>query len=132
MKQKFKTGISVLNLIKRANLNINLVNDEFKIFKTKNIEVLNELNILAKYDGYLEIERQQILKQNALENMEIPENIDYGAMSGLRLEAREKLKQINPRSLGQAGRISGVSPADINILTIYLKKNKYKVGKQND
>ena len=61
----------------------------------------------------------------------IPEDLDYSALSGLRLEAREKLKQIAPRTLGQAERISGVSPADINILTIYLKRKQTK-GNNNE
>ena len=85
---------------------------------------MEELNIIAKNFGYIEIERKQIEKAKRDENILIPDNIDYGAMDGLRLEAREKLKRINPKSLGQAMRISGVSPADINILAIYLKKKQ--------
>ena len=85
---------------------------------------MEELNIIAKNFGYIEIERKQIEKAKRDENILIPDNIDYGTMDGLRLEAREKLKRINPKSLGQAMRISGVSPADINILAIYLKKKQ--------
>ncbi len=126
-----KTGISVLNLIKRPNIDIYKLNNEFKIFPEYPEEVLHELNILAKYHGYLEIERQQIERQKELENTVLPEDIDYSALTGLRLEARQKLKRILPHSLGQAGRISGVSPADINILTIYLKKRNIKEKSKN-
>ena len=117
-----KSGISVLNLIQRNNLDIFKVNEKFNFFKDFPFEVLEELNIIAKNFGYIEIERKQIEKAKRDESITIPDNIDYGAMDGLRLEAREKLKRIAPKTLGQAERISGVSPADINILTIYLKR----------
>ena len=120
---KIVTGISILNLIKRPNIDIYKVNDEFGIFGDLPDDVMLELNIKAKYHGYLDIEKQQIEKQKTLENMEIPENIDYSQMQGLRLEARQKLNAIRPMNVGQASRISGVSPADISILIIYLKKN---------
>lgn len=117
-------GLTVLNLIQRSNLDIFKVNNEFQYFKDFPKDVLEELNIIAKNFGYIEIERKQIEKAKRDENILIPDNIDYGTMDGLRLEAREKLKRINPKSLGQAMRISGVSPADINILAIYLKKKQ--------
>ncbi len=117
-----KNGLTVLNLIQRGNLDIYKVNNEFHYFKDYPSEVLDELNIIAKNFGYIEIERKQIEKAKHDESILIPDNIDYYTMSGLRLEAREKLKRISPTTLGQASRISGVSPADINILAIYLKK----------
>ena len=117
-----KNGLTVLNLIQRGNLDIYKVNNEFHYFKDYPNEVLDELNIIAKNFGYIDIERKQIEKAKHDESILIPDNIDYNTMSGLRLEAREKLKRISPTTLGQASRISGVSPADINILAIYLKK----------
>ena len=123
---KIVTGISVLNLVKRANIDIYKVNDEFGIFGDLPEDVMQELNIKAKYHGYLEIERQQIDRQKGLEDMMIPDGIDYSKMEGLRLEARQKLNNIKPSNVGQASSISGVSPADISILIIYLKKHTEK------
>ena len=125
-----KSGITVLNLIQRNNLDIYKVNEEFNFFENFPTDVLEELNIIAKNFGYIEIERKQIEKAKRDENIKIPDDIDYSAMDGLRLEAREKLKSIAPKTLGQAERISGVSPADINILTIYLKRKNG--GKNNE
>ncbi|MBO5102633.1 MAG: tRNA uridine-5-carboxymethylaminomethyl(34) synthesis enzyme MnmG, partial [Clostridia bacterium] len=72
--------------------------------------------------GYINIQKEQIKEQLANENIEIPQDINYGALKGLRIEAQQKLAHIKPLTLAQASRISGVSPADISILTIYLKK----------
>ena len=80
------------------------------------------MEIDEKYSGYLEKEQEQIEKANKLEEKTLPENIDYLSMSGLRIEARQKLDKIRPKNLGQAGRISGVSPADIAVLMVYLGK----------
>lgn len=126
-----KSGLTILNLIQRNNLDIYKVNAEFNFFKDYPAEVLEELNIIAKNMGYIEIERKQIEKAKRNESIVIPEDFNYSALSGLRLEAREKLKRIAPRTLGQAERISGVSPADINILTIYLKR-KQNLGDKNE
>ena len=68
----------------------------------------------------------QVKRFKKLENRRLPENLDYMSIDGLRIEAREKLKNLKPASLGQASRISGVSPADINVLLIYLEKNRRK------
>ncbi|MGM0370513.1 MAG: tRNA uridine-5-carboxymethylaminomethyl(34) synthesis enzyme MnmG, partial [Bacillota bacterium] len=84
--------------------------------------ITKEVEIQLKYEGYIKKQRKQIEKQKELENKKIPSNIDYREVSGLRLEAREKLEDIRPISVGQAGRISGVSPADISVLTIHLEK----------
>ena len=76
----------------------------------------------AKYEGYIAKEQAEIEKAKKLEEKLLPEDIDYSLISGLRLEARQKLNKIRPKSLGQAGRISGVSPADITVLMVYLAK----------
>ncbi len=85
-------------------------------------EILDTVEIDAKYEGYLQKGLDQIEKAKKLEERLLPEDIDYLKIDGLRLEARQKLDKIRPRSLGQAGRISGVSPADIAVLMVYLKK----------
>ncbi|MGM0502070.1 MAG: tRNA uridine-5-carboxymethylaminomethyl(34) synthesis enzyme MnmG, partial [Bacillota bacterium] len=85
-------------------------------------EVSEEVEIQLKYEGYIKKQIKQIEKQKELENKKIPENFDYQQLEGLRLEAKEKLDQIRPVSVGQASRISGVSPADVSVLTIYLEK----------
>lgn len=87
-------------------------------------DVLREVAIEFKYQGYLKKERAAIKDAEGMENREIPESVDYSQMNNLRLEARQKLNAVRPRTLGQAARISGVSPADINVLIVYLIKNK--------
>ena len=76
----------------------------------------------ARYEGYLGKALEQIEKAKRLEDKALPEDIDYLAIDGLRIEARQKLDKIRPVSLGQASRISGVNPADIAVLMVYLKK----------
>lgn len=87
-------------------------------------DILREVAIEIKYLGYLKKEKAQIKEAESLENRLIPDNIDYLSIQNLRLEARQKLNAIRPRTLGQAGRISGVSPADINVLIIELIRKK--------
>lgn len=82
----------------------------------------NQLEVHIKYEGYIKKQRQQVEKYKKLENKPLPEDIDYDSIHGLRIEARQKLNKIKPISIGQASRISGVSPADINVLTVYLEK----------
>jgi len=86
--------------------------------------VTDEVEIQVKYAGYLARQEKQVEVFRQEESRRLPENIDYEAISGLRLEARQKLAEIRPMSIGQAGRISGVSPADIAVLLIWLEQNK--------
>ena len=81
-----------------------------------------EVEIQIKYAGYLARQEKQVEEFKKEESRRLPEDIDYHAIAGLRLEAQEKLQQIRPMSIGQAGRISGVSPADIAVLLIYLEQ----------
>ena len=81
---------------------------------------MEQINISIKYEGYITRQRQQVEHFKKLEKRRIPSDIDYDDVTNLRKEARQKLKQIRPESLGQAQRISGVSPADISVLMIYL------------
>lgn len=118
-----KSGAVIKTLLKRPNLSIWKLNNIIHLFDDFNDEILNQLDIMAKYEGYIDIQKEQIEKQIQNESVEIPKDINYSELSGLRLEARQKLEKIRPINLGQASRISGVSPADITVLTIYLKKN---------
>ena len=86
--------------------------------------VTQEVEIQVKYAGYLARQEKQVEVFRKEESRMLPSDIDYEAISGLRLEARQKLSQIRPMSIGQAGRISGVSPADIAVLLIWLEQNK--------
>lgn len=87
-------------------------------------EIVEQLNIQIKYKGYIERQRSQVKQFKKMEDKLIPEDIDYHQLENMRLEAREKLDKIKPRSIGQASRISGVSPADISVLMIYLEQKK--------
>ena len=86
--------------------------------------VTQEVEIQVKYAGYLARQEKQVAEFKKEESRLIPADIDYGSIAGLRLEAREKLSEIRPMSIGQAGRVSGVSPADIAVLLIWLEQNK--------
>ena len=113
-------------LIKRNNITIFDVNEEFKLFKNINSNILKYVETEVKYEGYLK--RQEILinqmKKN--EDIKLDKDFDYNKVKGLRLEARQKLNSFKPLTLGQASRISGVSPADISVLTVYLTLSKKK------
>ena len=86
--------------------------------------IVDHLEVQIKYEGYIRKQLQQIEKFKRLEDKKLSENIDYSQIEGLRIEAKEKLKKFRPLSIGQASRISGVSPADINVLLIYLEKHR--------
>ncbi len=92
-------------------------------------KIVEQINIQVKYKGYIERQLQQVEQFKKMENQFIPEKLDYKDIKNMRIEAREKLNRIRPQSLGQASRISGVSPADISVLMIYLEK--IKRGKNN-
>ena len=85
---------------------------------------VTQLEVQIKYEGYIQKQMQQIARFKKLENRPLPEELDYQEIEGLRIEAVQKLNQIKPASVGQASRISGVSPADINVLLVYLEKRR--------
>ena len=116
-----KQSLTVYELIKRNNIDAFKINEEFNIFEKYNKNIINAINIEVKYEGYLKQQAEDIEKLEKEFNKQIPEDIDYQSLSGLRLEARQKLEQIKPKTISQASRISGVSPADVSVLTIYLK-----------
>ena len=116
-----KVGISIKDILKRSNITVEDLVECFPEFKKYPYNVLKEIEIDVKYEGYLAKQNIQIEQSKKQENTELPDDIDYKKIKGLRLEAQQKLNQIKPLTLGQASIISGVSPADITVLTVYLK-----------
>ena len=114
-------GLTIENLLKRPAVKFYEANKKLKLVKGYSREVLNEVEIDIKYSGYIERQQMQIDSDRKLEEKQIPADLDYSSLAGLRLEAREKLNQIKPLTVGMASRISGVSPADITVLLMYLK-----------
>ena len=118
-----KDGITLYNLLKRPEIKIEYLNYFIDIpFST---EIKEQVEIQIKYSGYIEKENREAEKMLKLENKKIPEDINYDKVHNIASEARQKLKEVNPTSIGQALRISGVNPSDISILSVYLKK-EYK------
>ncbi len=116
-----KTGASLGELIKRPQLNYSILAPFDKERKELSLEIREKVQTELKYEGYIKRQEAAILEAKRLENKLLPDDIDYSALKGLRLEAREKLNKIRPKNVGQASRISGVTPADISVLLIYLQ-----------
>ena len=124
------TGVSLADLIRRPELNYDclaLIDSERPDLPA---EVREQVNINIKYEGYIVRQKKQVEHFKKLEKKKIPDDIDYDEVNSLRLEARQKLKALRPVSIGQASRISGVSPADISVLLVYLEQRKYRQESQ--
>ena len=119
-----KTGIKLSELIKRPQLDYECLAPFDKNRPKLPPQVTEQVEIELKYEGYIKRQQAKVDEMRRLEVKKIPENINYDDVISLRLEAREKLKKVKPQSVGQASRISGVSPSDISVLLIYLSKNK--------
>ena len=119
-----KENISIKEALKRSNIDIFKIMQITNIFDEFSYEVLNEVNIMTKYEGYLKQQEEEIAKFAQNEKETIPEGFDFSTCKGLRREAIEKLSQVCPQNIGQASRISGVSPADIAVLSVLVKKFK--------
>lgn len=117
-------GTSLADLIRRPELNYDMIADFDHDRQPLPREVIEQVNINIKYEGYISRELKQVEHFKKLENKLIPANINYDDISGLRIEARQKLKDYSPRSIGQASRISGVSPADITVLLVYMEQHR--------
>ena len=120
------TGSKLAELLKRTEItykNLEII-DKDRPELTK--QEKEEVEIEIKYEGYIKMEKEQVEKFKKMESKELSEDIIYSEIKGLSLEARQKLDKIKPTSIGQASRISGVSPADINVLLIYLQMQKNK------
>ena len=133
------TAVSIADIIRRPEFSYELVEEidkerpEFLSSKNVNLkvnlkvnlevnlkEVIEQINISIKYEGYIDRQKKQVSHFKKLENKRIPADIDYSKVKNLRIEARQKLEQIRPESIGQASRISGVSPADVNMILLYI------------
>ena len=119
-----KVGVKLSDLIKRTELNyekLKEIDDERPELSKAERE---QVEIQIKYEGYIKLQEKQVEEFKKLENKKLPSNIDYNEIKGISLEARQKLNEYKPSSVGQASRISGISPADISVLLIYLEKMK--------
>ncbi len=119
-----KVGLKLRDVLKRNNINIYDIVKYYGLFDKYSGNVLDEVNTEVKYEGYINRQNVQINASKKNETTMLPKDLDYLNIKGLRIEARQKLNHIKPLTLGQASRISGVSPADIAVLTVYLKTMK--------
>lgn len=117
-----ETGAKLCELIRRPELSYDLLSPIDTERPALSDEVREQVNIQIKYEGYIKRQLAQVEQFKKLEQRRIPEDIDYGKVSGLRIEARQKLAAVRPVSIGQASRISGVSPADVNMLLVHIER----------
>lgn len=126
-----KTGTTLAELIKRPELDYDMLAEFDSERKELPNDVIEQVNINIKYDGYIRRQMKQVEQYKKLENKKISEEIDYDNVKSLRNEARQKLKLCKPISIGQASRISGVTPADISVLLVYIEQFNYMKNRQN-
>ncbi len=120
---EIKNSQSLYDLLRRPDVSYEQLRPVFQLPELSD-EVRNQVETTITYDGYIQKQMDQVARMEKLENKQIPESLDYEQVPNLRDEAREKLQLIRPISLGQAGRISGVSPADVSVLMIYLEQQR--------
>ena len=113
-------GTTLAELIRRPELSYEILEEIDESRGELPADVIEQVNINIKYDGYIKRQQRQVEQFKKLENKRIPEDINYDDIQSLRIEAKQKLKEIHPASIGQASRISGVSPADVSVLLVYL------------
>ena len=118
------TGIRLIELLKRPQLSYEILKPIDVNRPQLDMNIFEQVEVEIKYEGYIQKQLKQVEQMRKLENKLLPENFDYTEIKGLRLEAQEKLNKIKPRNIGQASRISGVSPADISVLLIWLAQTK--------
>ena len=124
--QRLNAGSTLTELIRRPELNYDVLAPIDPERPELSAEVREQVNINIKYDGYIKRQIKQVKQFKKLENKKLPENFDYDQVSGLRMEAQQKLNLYQPISIGQASRIAGVSPADISVLLVYLEQLHYR------
>ncbi len=120
------TGVRLIDLLKRPQLNYEMLKEIDCNRPELNQNIFEQVEIEIKYEGYIQKQKKQVEQMKKLESKLLPHDFDYNQINGLRLEAREKLNKIKPLSIGQASRISGVSPADISVLLIWLAQNRQR------
>ena len=121
-----KDGITAIDLLKRPEItytHIHNLIDEKNVDISK--EVIEQVEIQVKYEGYINKALQQVEKLRKVEEKKIPTSIDYDDVPNLAIEAKQKLKDVRPLTIGQASRISGVNPADISILMVYIESGRF-------
>ena len=121
-----KTGIRLSDMLKRPELDYEKLAEVDKTREPLPDAVCEQVEIKLKYDGYIKRQIAQVEQFKKMEEKLLPENQDYSDIHGLRLEARQKLNKIQPKSLGQASRISGVSPSDLSVLIVWLESQRNK------
>jgi tRNA uridine 5-carboxymethylaminomethyl modification enzyme len=121
---ELKDGIRAADLLKRPEMSYHQLDTIFPSEISLDEDVKEQVEIQLKYEGYISKSLQQVERLKKMEDKKVPENIDYDSVSGLATEARQKLKLVKPLSIAQASRISGVNPADVSILLVYLEQGK--------
>ncbi len=126
-----KSGINLAELLRRPEISYESLGEICELPELPRA-VREQVEVAVKYEGYIKRQMQQVEQYKKLEGRKLPQDIDYASIQGLRLEARQKLTQIRPDSIGQASRITGVSPADISVLLIYMEQmNRPRAQKEN-
>ncbi len=120
---ELRTGITLYDLLRRTEVSYEAMREQFDLPGIPPL-VREQVEIAVKYEGYIQKQIEQVERSAKLEAKHLPDDVDYSQISGLSLEARQKLNKIRPLSVGQAARISGVSPADISILMVYLEQRR--------
>ena len=119
-----ETGVRMIDLLKRPQINYECLSSIDVDRPNIDRNIFEQVEIEIKYEGYINKQVEQVEKMRKLEKKKLPENVDYTTVTGLRLEAQEKLNKVKPENIGQASRISGVSPADISVLLIWLSQKR--------
>lgn len=127
-----KSGVSLADLMKRPELGYKTLSPLDPERDELRDDIWKQCEVQIKYEGYIKKQLQQIEKFKKLESLKLPAEMDYASIEGLRLEARQKLDQVKPDSIGQASRISGVSPADISVLMVFMEQQKRRKAQTND
>ena len=121
---ELREPMKAADLLKRPEISYSQIERMVPPTEKRSEEVEEQVEISIKYEGYIEKSMQQVEKMKKMENKKIPDNIDYHAISGIATEAKSQLSEVRPLSIAQASRISGVNPADISILLIYIEQGK--------
>jgi tRNA uridine 5-carboxymethylaminomethyl modification enzyme len=119
-------GSSLASLLRRPQLNIHFLIQFDQELALLPLEILEQIEVEIVYSGYIKQQREQVERQLRMEDLPLDETAEYLEIHGISKEAREKMQRIRPRSIGQASRISGVSPADISVLMIWLEQQRRK------
>ena len=121
---EISAGVRLSELLKRTELTYKLLEEIDDEREELPKDIKDEVEIMVKYEGYIKMQEEQVVNFKKLEKKLLPENINYDDIKGIRIEARQKLNEFRPHSIGQASRISGISPADISVLLVYLEQLK--------